>query len=101
MDDFADAAADRAQARAAERLNLDHQLGKLATWMREAGHADPRWRASAFASDFIAMATPEELAGLRDTLVRTVREWQAGIDVDDGQEREPVFVFAHGFRSRP
>ena len=101
VDDFADAAADRAQARAAERLNLDHQLGKLATWMRESARADPDWRAAAFASDFLAMATPEELAGLREALLRTVRGWQAGIDVDDGQEREPVFVFAHGFRSKP
>jgi DNA-binding transcriptional ArsR family regulator len=101
VEDFADDAADRTQAKAAERLNLEHQLAKLATWKRESGRAHPAWRRAAFSADFLAMATPDELTALQDALVGVVREWQAGIDTDDGAAREPVFVFAHGFRSRP
>ena len=101
VEDFADNAADRTQARAAERLNLDHQLGKLAAWKRSSARADPAWRRAAFSADFLAMATPEELAALQDALLDVVRRWQAGIDTEDGTTREPVFVFAHGFRSRP
>ncbi len=100
VDDFA-GPADRTQAQAAERLNLEHQLGKLAAWKREAPRADPAWRQAAFSSDFVALATPEELAALRDALQRAVREWRAAIDADDGRERAPVFVFTHGFRSPP
>ena len=101
VEDFADDAADRTQARAAERLNVDHQLGKLAQWKREAERADPAWRRAAFSSDFVAMATPDELTSLQVALQAVIREWQAGIDTSDGEAREPVFVFAHGFRSRP
>ena len=41
VEDFADPAADRAQARAAERLNLDHQLGKLAAGCGSPGGPTP------------------------------------------------------------
>jgi predicted ArsR family transcriptional regulator len=101
VDDFVDDAADRTQAKAAERLNIDHQLGKLAVWKRESAAAEPAWRRAAFSSDFSALATPAELRALQDALTATVRDWQAGIDTSDGEPREPVFVFAHGFRSRP
>jgi DNA-binding transcriptional ArsR family regulator len=100
-DDFAVDAAERTQARAAERLNIGHHVAKLATWTRESDRADPAWRRAAFSSDFVAMASPGELTALQEALVSTVRAWQDGIDTGDGQERAPVFVFAHGFRSRP
>lgn len=101
VEDFADDAAGRTQARAAERLNLDHQLGGLAAWKRESERADPAWRRAAFSSDFLAMATPAELTALQETLLAVLRAWQAGIDTSDGEPREPVFVFAHGFPTRP
>lgn len=101
VDDFADAPADRAQARAAERLNIEHQVGKLAEWKRRADAADPAWREAAFSNDFLAMATPEELRALQESLLEVTRAWQASIDVDDGQQRQPVFGFAHGFPSAP
>jgi DNA-binding transcriptional ArsR family regulator len=100
VDDF-DHASDRAQAKAAERLNIDHQLAKLSAWKREAEAAGPAWRRAAFSTDFLARATPDELAALQRALQETLQSWRAGIDRDDGAEREPVFVFAHGFRTRP
>lgn len=101
IDDFGDDPGARAQAKAAERLNIDHQLGKLAAWKRRSEAAGIEWRAAAFTSDFIASATPQELAALHEAWLRAWQEWRASIDVDDGQEREPVFVFAHGFPSAP
>lgn len=101
VDDFADDAADRMQARAAQRLNVEHHLAKLSTYLRTADRGSEVWRRAAFSNDFIAMATPAELEDLCDALVRTCREWRAGIDTEDGDDREPVFVFAHGFPSRP
>jgi DNA-binding transcriptional ArsR family regulator len=100
-DDFADAPADRAQARAAERLNIEHHVAKLVEWKRTEEAADPAWRQAAFSNDFLAMATPEELGALQESLVEVTRAWKAAIDGDDGQERQPVFVFSHGFPSAP
>lgn len=101
VDDFADAPADRAQARAAERLNIEHHFGKLRAWKASSPSADPAWRQAAFSNDQLAMATPQELRALQEALHQTTRAWKAAIDPDDGQEREPVFVFAHGFPSAP
>jgi DNA-binding transcriptional ArsR family regulator len=103
VEDF-DHPADRAQAKAAERLNLDHQLGRLAAWRRSADHADPSWRRAAFATDFLALATPDELAELSQALEATLRRWRDGLPdrPDDGEApRAPVFVFLHGFPTRP
>jgi len=100
-DDFADNPADHTQARVAQRLNTEHQLAKLSAFMRASDGVPRAWRRAAFSNDFAAMATPAELDELCDLLVRTCREWRDAIDTDDGQERAPVFVFAHGFPSRP
>src|SRR5690348_4313666 len=59
VDDFADAPADRAQAQAAERLNIEHHLGKLSAWKRAAPAADRAWRDAAFSQDLLEMATAE------------------------------------------
>jgi DNA-binding transcriptional ArsR family regulator len=100
IEDFDDAA-DRTQARAAERLSIDHQLDKLSAWKRESERADAGWRRSAFSSDFLALASPDELAELAEALRATVQRWREAIDLHDGTPREPVFVFSHGFPTRP
>jgi DNA-binding transcriptional ArsR family regulator len=100
VEDYDDAA-DRTQARAAERLNIDHQLAKLSAWQRESGRADPAWRQAAFSSDFLALASAAELRNLAEALRATVLAWREGIDTDVGTAREPVFVFTHGFPTRP
>ena len=104
VDDFADDVAGRHQARAAERLNIEHQLGRLAAWKRAAEDADPSWRGAAFSSDFVALATAAELSALAEVLAATVRTWRDGLPdvaaVSEG-ERSPVFVFAHGFPTVP
>jgi len=100
VEDFDDAA-DRTQAKAAQRLNIDHQLTKLAAWKNSSEHADPAWRRAAFSSDFLAMATPDELLALQDALIETVRRWRDDLPDDTEDQRSPVFVFTHGFPTRP
>jgi len=100
VDDFADAA-ERLQAKGAQRANIEHHVAKLATWIRESEQADPEWRHAAFSSDALAMASPAELEQLAEALRLATLEWRRGIDVDDGTERRPVFVFHHGFPTRP
>ncbi|MEP9363869.1 ArsR family transcriptional regulator [Nocardioides sp. CN2-186] len=100
VEDFDDAA-DRTQAKAAQRLNLDHQLTKLAAWKSSSERADPAWRRAAFSSDFLAMATPDELVALQEALGATVNRWRAGLPDEPDGERSPVFVFAHGFPTQP
>ncbi len=101
LDDFADNPADRAQAKAAERLGIDHALKRLSAWKQRQDTMEEAWRRAAFSSDVLAMATAEELASLGEALTRTWNDWRESIDRHDGQEREPVFVFAHGFPTQP
>lgn len=101
VDDFADAPAERAQAHAAERLNIEHHLGKLSTWKRSSHAADRAWRDAAFSHDLLELATADELRDLQEVLLEAARAWRAGIDRTDGRHREPVFVFTHGFPTAP
>jgi hypothetical protein len=100
VDEF-ESPSQRIEAKAAQRANLDHQLRKLAGWRREYDAAPAPWRQAAFSSDFSAVATAAELEELGRRLVQTMSDWRAEIDREDGKERQPVFVFAHGFRTRP
>ncbi len=101
VDDFSDNPADRMTARAAERLNVDYQFGKLAAWKNHADRTAPEWRQAAFSSDSSALATARELSQLQDLLAGTVRTWRDSIDPSDGADRVPVFIFTHGFPTRP
>nr|WP_067436228.1 helix-turn-helix domain-containing protein [Nocardioides jensenii] len=101
VEEFDDRPADRMQAKAAEKLNIDHQFGKLVAWKRRADRAATEWRTAAFSSSTTTQATAAELDHLQELLNATTRDWIAAIDGDDGQQREPVFVFTHGFPSQP
>jgi DNA-binding transcriptional ArsR family regulator len=101
VEDFAENPADRAHAKAAERLNIDHQLGRLSAWKQGQDMTTEDWQRAAFSSDMFGSATAAELAALGDAMVRVWNEWRASIDREDGQARRPVFVFAHGFPTQP
>jgi DNA-binding transcriptional ArsR family regulator len=101
VDDYADKPAEMMQARAAERLNFEHQIRRFSEWRKKsAGYSRP-WRRSAFSADGLAYATPDELSELSSLVAETVSSWREAIDRDDGQEREPVYWFVHGFPVRP
>jgi DNA-binding transcriptional ArsR family regulator len=99
-EDFMDSPAEALLAREAERVNIATQLRRLQSWHRRTA-ALPEWTRSAFSTDTLTWATPEELAALSDALRETMDAWRAGIDRSDGADRRPVFVFAHGFPTVP
>lgn len=101
-DDFEDSPSDALLAREAERVNISTQLRRLKAWHQsKAQRPDPRWSRAAFSNDTLTWATAEELAALAEVLRETVETWRTGIDTDDGAQRRPVFVFAHGFPTTP
>lgn len=89
------------QAREAEQVNLANQLRKLQQWQKSKRTDDTDWPRVAFSTDSLAWATPEEVSELSALLGKTLREWRESIDTSDGQDRRPVFIFAHGFPTEP
>lgn len=96
--DFDDSPSDRMLAREAERANVALQLRRLDAWKKRASQ-HPEWEG--FSTDTLTWATPQELAELSNALRATLAAWTESIDTDDGQERSPVFFFAHGFPTTP
>lgn len=88
-----DSPADALLAREAQRANIRHQLELLQRWHRTGRDSDIQ----GFATDALNWATPAELRDLGQRLTSMLNEWSSGIDREDGQERVPVFFFAHGF----
>lgn len=101
VDDFAGQPADRIQAQTAEKLNIEYQFRKLSSWKRGSDRDSTQWRQAAFSSDGTTVASAGELTDLRERLATTIQEWRDSIDSSDGDERRPVFVFIHGFPTRP
>jgi DNA-binding transcriptional ArsR family regulator len=100
VDDFADSPADALLAREAQRQGIRMQIARLQRWHRRS--TDPAYADyDGSNSETTAWASPEELRDLSARILQTMREWQGSIDVEDGQERVPVFVFAHAFPTEP
>lgn len=88
-----DSPADALIAREALRANVRHQLDLLQRWHRAA----PQSEREGFSTDSLAWATQSELSDLHRRVNELVQDWRGGIDREDGQDRMPVFFFAHGF----
>ncbi|WP_406830978.1 winged helix-turn-helix domain-containing protein [Pedococcus sp. KACC 23699] len=98
--EFADDTAALTAAYAAEALTLQRQFERTQEWNANAASV-PEWDAAAFNSQNWMRLTPEELGELSGEIVATLLRWSQRTVPDDGQEREPVFVFARGFPAQP
>ena len=98
--DFADDTAAVTAAYAAEALSLQRQFERTQEWNANAASV-PEWDAAAFATQNWMRLTPDELDELSRELVDVLVRWSRREVPDDGQEREPVFVFARGFPAQP
>ncbi|UJP11213.1 helix-turn-helix domain-containing protein [Microbacterium sp. KUDC0406] len=85
--------ADALLAREAQRANVRNQLDRLQRWYR----VSPSSEWTGFNTDTLGWATQDELLDLQARLAGMLDDWRSGIDRDDGQERRPVYFFAHGF----
>ncbi|WP_433466155.1 ArsR/SmtB family transcription factor [Spirillospora sp. CA-128828] len=98
--DFDDDPARRVVAEAAASLNLDRQVGLVRAWYA-AREGRPEWNGAAFSVDKWLHLTPAELNELEREILALLDRWERRDVPDDGQDREPVFLFTHGVPARP
>jgi DNA-binding transcriptional ArsR family regulator len=99
--DFEGDEAAEAIARAAESLNLDTQLGFLRSWSAASEEEKARWPTGPFSVDSWLRLDDDELAEFNSQILALIRRWADREIPDDGRDRGPVFVFAHGIPARP
>jgi len=98
--DFADDTAAVTAAYAAEALALQRQFERTQEWNANAASV-PEWDDAAFATQQWLRLTPEELHEVSAEVVDVLMRWSRREVPDDGQDREPVFVFTRGFPAQP
>ena len=98
--EFVDDTAAVTAAYAAEALALQRQFERTREWNANAASV-PEWDDAAFATQNWMRLTPEELGELAAEVVDVLVRWAQREVPHDGQEREPVFVFARGFPAQP
>ncbi|MEU8117788.1 helix-turn-helix domain-containing protein [Spirillospora sp. NPDC049024] len=98
--DFDDDPSRQAVADAAVSLGLDRQISLVRAWhaVREQRAA---WNGAAFSVDKWLHLTPAELGELEQEILAVLARWERRDVPDDGQDREPVFLFAHGVPAEP
>ena len=64
------------------------------------GYAED-WQAATFSTESWLRLSAAELAELAEEMTALVQRWSRREAVDDGQDRQPVFVFAHGVPAKP
>jgi DNA-binding transcriptional ArsR family regulator len=99
--DFAGDEAAEAIARSAESVNLDAQLGFLRAWATAQDEERSRWPNGPFSMESWLRLDDDELAEFSAQLQALLRRWADRDEPDDGRDRSPVFVFAHGIPARP
>lgn len=88
-------------AQAALSLNLDRHLGLVRAWYAAAEQNRERWADAAFTTDKWLHLTPAELAELSREVIDVYDRWADREVPDDGEQREPVAVFAYGVPATP
>jgi DNA-binding transcriptional ArsR family regulator len=99
--DFAGDPAAEAVANAVQSLNLEHHFGMVKHWYAEPEERQRAWGDAAFSADKWLRLSPSELRELSDEIGRLFARWAERDIPEDGQSREPIFVFAHGVPGRP
>ncbi|MFI5608369.1 winged helix-turn-helix domain-containing protein [Amycolatopsis sp. NPDC051903] len=86
---------------AAEAVALDRQASLSRSWLSALETAPAEWRDSWFTNETWARLSPAELASLSSRILALFAEYADREPPDDGIERQPVFLFARGFRAEP
>ena len=87
-------------AEEAESLDLRRQQERVRDWLLNAASA-PEWDDVAFATSNWLRLTPEELGQVAGEIIDVLVRWGNRAVPEDGQHREPVYVFSRGFPSQP
>ena len=99
--DFTDDPATEAVAEAALSMNLDYHVSRVRAWYAAGDEERAHWGEAPFSGDQWLRLTPAELAELEADLLGVIERWRTREIPDDGAERRPVYVFAHGVPGRP
>jgi DNA-binding transcriptional ArsR family regulator len=99
--DFAGDDAAETIVRAVLSLNLDSELAALRAWDTAPESEKQRWPSGPFSVDSWMRLDDAELAELSAELLAVIRRWGDRAIPDDGRERAPVLVFAHGVPGQP
>lgn len=91
----------RAVADAAASLNLDRHVSLARAWHAADDETHAAWGEGPFSTDRWLHLTPEELAQLGREVIDLFARWGDREVPDDGQRREPVFLFAYGIPAQP
>ncbi|MFD8494109.1 winged helix-turn-helix domain-containing protein [Amycolatopsis sp. NPDC059657] len=86
---------------AAESLALEHQVAIARAWLANWQSYAPEWEEASFDSNAWAWLTSAELGEIKDQITALISGWANRELPDDGQEREPVFLFARGMPGKP
>jgi DNA-binding transcriptional ArsR family regulator len=86
---------------AAASLNLDRHTGLARQWFAAHDDASHEWQDAAFSTNYWLQLSPAELEELGEQLMALLARWQERAVPEDGQAREHVYVFAHGFPATP
>lgn len=99
--DFTGDEATAAIAEAAKSIGIDQQFAQLRAWAEADEDEKARWPDGPFAVDSWLRLDDAELAEFSAELIELIRRWSNREVPDDGRDRGPVFVFAHGIPGRP
>jgi DNA-binding transcriptional ArsR family regulator len=98
--DFQEDAASAAVADAAQRLTLEHHVHVARQWFAATDAEREAW-SEAFTTAHWLRLTPAELGDLAGQVNELLDRWAGRAAPDDGQRRDPVFVFAIGVPGQP
>ncbi|MGV9767052.1 ArsR/SmtB family transcription factor [Micromonospora tulbaghiae] len=99
--DFGDDPSTRVVVEAAGSLNLERHTELVRAWHTASDETHAAWNDAPFSTDHWLHLTPDELDALGREVIALLTRWSDRPVPDDGQRREPVFVFAHGVPGRP
>jgi DNA-binding transcriptional ArsR family regulator len=99
--DFADDLAGAAVADAALSLNLEHHISLVRAWWAAGDEARAHWQDTSFSTDKWLHVTPAELAELSTQVIGLLEQWATREVPEDGQRRDPVFVFSYAVPGQP
>jgi hypothetical protein len=98
--DFDDDPARQAVANAAVSINLDRHVS-LVRASYATREERPAWDDAGFSTDKWLHLTPAELGEVEREILEVLERWTRRDVPDDGQTREPVFLFAYGVPAQP
>jgi DNA-binding transcriptional ArsR family regulator len=99
--DFDDDPAAQAVANAALSLSLDRHVRLARAWYAAREAEREAWGDTPFSTDKWLRLTPAELAELEGQLLELLERWSTREVPDDGQRRDPVFLFAYAVPAQP